>query len=95
MKALTYKTNAAALAFEWRSAAAHTWNVSRLLVHRLTVTAVLALATAVSGIGRALDWFEWIVTVSIVRRVSPQQRDLERYEYESLELRRGGFSHWL
>lgn len=39
------------------------------------------------------DWFEWLMQTSIVRSVAPDERPQERHEFESIELRRGGFGN--
>jgi len=42
---------------------------------------------------RLVQAFAWILNTSIVRRVGPGQRSLERHEFESVETRRGGFGN--
>lgn len=40
-----------------------------------------------------MNWFVWVSQASIVRLEAPERRSLKRYEFESVEMTRGGFGH--
>lgn len=39
------------------------------------------------------EWIFWIVETRIQRQVAPGKRPLEKHEFESVEIRRGGFGN--
>ena len=38
-------------------------------------------------------WLAWLANASITRKIGPGARSLERHEFESVEIRRGGFGN--
>ncbi len=47
----------------------------------------------VSSFERIGLWLAWLANASITRKIGPGARSLERHEFESIEIRRGGFGN--
>lgn len=70
-----------------------TSNAAHVFVAESEVELRRAKKSVVNFISRILSWWAWLARASIVRSVAPGQRVLERHEFESIEIRRGGLGN--
>lgn len=48
---------------------------------------------ALALVAKFASWLAWLSQASVVRSVGPGKQSLQRYEFENLESRRGGFGN--